>query len=75
MSVYVMVGRYVHMLTVLTTIAVVADVLFILMILFFMRGLKWRDKEQRVTIAGFITMVAGAVLNISVLITLFRAIG
>ena len=60
--------------TVLATVVCVLDVLFMIAIMLFMKNLSWSKKENRMTIAGFTVMMAGAALNVGVLITLLRAV-
>lgn len=61
--------------TILTTVTVTIDVLFMLAMAIFMRNLSWSKSENRATIFGFTIMMASWALNIGVLVTLLRAIG
>lgn len=46
------------------TIVTIADFIFLLLLLFFMRGLSWGKKKDRASIVGFGTMIALYVANI-----------
>lgn len=49
----------------LKTVVIVFDVLFLLIIVFFSKDLKWQNRKDRASIVGFGMMILTYILNIA----------
>lgn len=51
-------------MNILKTVAIVLDILFLLIIAFFAKNLKWHNEKDRASIVGFGMMIFTYILNI-----------
>lgn len=55
---------------VLRFITITLDVVFLFMLSFFMRGLRWSEPEERISLIGFGWMMLAFILNIALVVFL-----
>ena len=54
-------------MTILTTTLIVLNILFAVLMLYFMRNLRWRSKPERASIVGFTLLMVTFVWNVIML--------
>ena len=54
-------------MTILTTTLIVLNILFAVLMLYFMRNLRWRNKPERASIVGFTLLMVTFVGNVIML--------